>query len=127
MENLPPEIIINHIIPQFFGSLFDCYSYTSLMLTNKFFYNILSKEQAYTLKKYESFKHYEFYVSKNFDSIKELFKHQTNFFFPEWLIKCFSNFKKIPVYNGNVNEKILSKLNYNFFVKALHFFILIWQ
>lgn len=121
METLPPEIIINHIIPQFFGSLFDCSSYISLMLTNKFFYNILSKEQAHTLKKYESFKHREYYVSKNFDSIKELSEHQINFFFPEWLKNCFSNFNRVPVYNGNVNENILSKLNYNF-VKGIALF-----
>ena len=81
----------------------------------------MSKEQAHTLKKYESFKHREYYVSKNFDSIKELSEHQINFFFPEWLKNCFSNFSRVPVYNGNVNENILSKLNYNF-VKGIALF-----
>ena len=57
MECLPPEIILNHIIPYFYESLFDAFSFKSLMLTSRYFHNILSKNQEYIIKNYNKITH----------------------------------------------------------------------
>ena len=65
MECLPPEIILNHIIPYFYESLFDAFSFSSLMLTSRYFHNILSKNQEYIIKNYNKINHKEYYLKPN--------------------------------------------------------------
>lgn len=100
MENLPPEIILNYIIPNFYGSLLDTKSLFALKSTSKFFYNLLKNEEKYILKHYFLFKHKEFYMNKYFDTIKELSLYQSNFFFPKWILDEIPNFHNIPIENN---------------------------
>ena len=83
MECLPPEIILNHILPQFYEALFDSFSYNSLLLTSKYFYNILSKNQEYIVKNYNKINHKEYYIKKDFKTVREGGELSKFIFFPE--------------------------------------------
>lgn len=107
METLPPEIILNYIIPNFYNSLLDTKSLLALKATSKFFYNLLESEEQYILKHYSFFKHREFYIPEWFDTINELSIYQCNFFFPSWILNEIPNFQNIPIENDFNKTKYL--------------------
>ena len=115
METLPPEIILNYIIPNFYGSLFDTKAIISLKKTSTFFYELLNSEEQYILKHYSFFKHREYYVPKCFSTIRELSFYQSNFFFPKWILKEIPQFYNIPIENN------FNKTNYNI-TRGIHLF-----
>lgn len=106
METLPPELILDYIIPQFYESIFDAFSYKSLLMTSRYFYKVLSENQVYIVKNYNKYNHKEYYIKHDFKTIKELVLYQTYFFFPYWLSKNIENFNTIPIFNQKNDKKL---------------------
>lgn len=113
MESLPSEIILNYIVPYFYESLFDAFSFKSLMLTSKYFHTILSKNQEFIVRNYNKIPHKEYYIKHDFKTVKELVYYQNYFFFPFWLTSNIPQFRQLPIFNQSKDENLVLKTPYS--------------